>query len=250
MKHLLFVFLVFSVFSCIPHKKLIYLKPGQSDAVKIENFQTDSAFQYRVQPGDILGIEISSTVATQVEIFNKKFEGDRQSSSAEENGYIVDSKGNIELPLIGNIQVNKLTVYEITNALKLKLNEYIDYAFVKVSILNSKVSILGEVKAPGQYKITGSGITIFQALSMAGDLTDYANRRKVKLIRKVGTVTKLVNLDISNKDIINSDYYYLSPNDVIYVEPLKLKSLRANSASVSLILSSLTIILLIIRLAR
>lgn len=250
MKHLLFVFLVFSVFSCIPHKKLLYLRPDGSNPV-VQKFETDTSFQYRVQPGDLIKIEISSTVASQIEVFNKKYENAKEESNNDElNGYLVGPNGNIEMPLIGPIYVDSLTIPEINKKVKEKLSEYIDFAYVSTRLASTPITVLGEVRNPGRKIFYNEKVSIFEAIGIAGDIIETGNKKSVKIIRKRWDKTEIITLDVSDTKIVSSDYFYLMANDILYIEPLKVKSVRINSPTVTLLLSGLTLIFLVIRYTR
>lgn len=239
------------VFSCIPHRKLLYLKLEQGNNPIVESFKRDTTFQYRVQPGDVISIEISSTVASQMELFNQKFEDKQaESSNPELNGYLIGKDGNIDLPLAGIIHVDSMTVTQINEAVKSRLKEYIDYAYVKTRLASFSITILGEVKSPGVKVISNENINILQALGIAGDLIETGNRKKVRIIRKEWNKNKVITLDISDKKLISSEYYYLMPNDIVYVEPLKVKALRINIPTISLVTSTLALLLLIYRTTR
>ena len=114
---------------------------------------------------------------------------------------------------------------------------------VVVRLVNFKVTILGEVKNPGTYTINQNRVTIFQALSMANDLTTYSNRNSVKLLRKKNEQTFVYVLDLTKKDILNSEFYYLLPGDIIYVEPLKSKQYAFETFPYALILSALSTVM-------
>ena len=248
MKYLLLIGSLFLIsVSCIQHKKLLYLKPGEKTEPIIETFKNDFP-QYRVQPGDILAVEISSTTATSIEVFSKQFEG--KSDESGTSGYKINSDGNIDLPLVGSIYVDNLTIEEINDTLKTKLSEYIDFAYVRTRITNFNITILGEVHTPGTKMIATENINILQAIGLAGDITETGNKKNVKIIRKNKGGTKIITLNIAQKDVVSSPYYYLMSNDIIYVEPLKIKVLRLNSATISLILSSATLFIIILRYSK
>ncbi|MBX9853776.1 MAG: polysaccharide export protein [Cytophagaceae bacterium] len=247
MKYILIGSLFFISISCIPHKKLLYLKPGENTEAGVETFKNNFP-QYRVQPGDILDVEISSTTATPIEVFNKKFEGKSEETGI--SGYKINSDGNIDLPLVGTIHVDDLTIEQINDTLKTKLAEYIDFAYVKTRLTNFNITILGEVRNPGTKLITNDNINILQALGLAGDALETANKKKIKIVRKNKGETKIITLNVSQKEIVSSPYYYLMPNDIVYVEPLKVKMIKMNAATVSLIISAASLFFLILRYSK
>jgi len=141
--------------------------------------------------------------------------------------YLVDTDGNIEFPILGTLQVAGLSRQELQALLKIKISEYVQDPIVNVRILNFQVSVLGEVRAPGTYDINDEYLTIPQALGLAGDLTIYAERSNVLVIRQENEKKVYEYLDLRDPAILNSPYYTLQQNDVLYVEP---KSNYINSA--------------------
>ncbi|MDB5273813.1 MAG: polysaccharide transporter [Chitinophagaceae bacterium] len=245
----LFVFSMLLTFSCVTHKKYPYLIPDSAktnkDTVQL-NTQRDD---YLLQVGDVLDVKVASNVANDIEIFNKKFEMTNLTAAASAfasylNGYIIDGQGFIDIPLIGKIKSQGLTCNQLNDTIKVKLAEYINYATVTTKLGVFRVTILGEVTVPGTKEIVNSyNLNIYQAIGLAGDATDIANKKKVKLIRKKGDQVTVVKLDLSSISMIGSPYYYLQPNDVLYIEPLKAKVFRSNAANISLTLSALTFII-------
>ena len=137
------------------------------------------------------------------------------------NSYNITETGYLDFPMIGNIFVKNLTVEEIKLLIEQKLQTYMKQFIVIVKLVNFNITMLGEVNRPGQYKIYQDNINIFEAVSMASDLTDFANRNKVAIIRQTKTGSKVIYLDMTKRDFLTSPYYYLKPNDIIYVQPVK-----------------------------
>lgn len=164
-------------------------------------------------------------------------------------GYTVDEKGNIQFPLLGDIMVRGKTIAEITSLLTEKIDKYVNNASVKVKLVSFKVTVLGEVKTPGVHFIYNDRANILEVLGFAGDLTDLGNRHRVKLIRTLeNKQIQVINLDLTDRALIESKHFYLVPNDVIYVEPMKAKNFRLNLPTINLIVSSITTLLVIINL--
>lgn len=229
---------------------MLYFKEGKEN-ISVEKYPTDTTAIYKIQPGDILNVEISSTVATQKDIVKEKFEEEKGGPSTNAGkGYMVGRDGNIELPLIGIIHVGGLSVSEANETIKKKLSEYQDFTFVKTSIVNFKVTVLGEVKSPGTKAIQEENITLFQVLGLAGDISEVGNRKNVRIIRKVNNETQVITVDVSKTDLVSSNYYYLFPNDVVYVEPLRVKSFRFNMTLITIATSLTALVLTIINFTR
>lgn len=241
-------------FSCVTHKKYKYLIPeaGQvkKDTLKLQMAELKD---YQLQIGDILDIKVASNVSNDIEVFNRKFEGagagtnGAGSASSYFNGYIIDKEGNVEIPLIGKLKALGLTCEAFNDTLKTKLAEYINYSTVTTKLGVFRITILGEVANPGTKELVNlNSLNIYQAIGFAGDVTELGNKKKVKLVRKNGTEVTVVRIDLSSTSMIGSKYYYLQPNDVLYIEPLKAKILRTNSANIALALSAVTFVIVLI----
>ena len=140
------------------------------------------------------------------------------------NSYIVDEQGYISFSFIDKVFVKGLSVEEVRALLQKTISDYFKEATVTVRLVNFQVAILGEVESPGNFTIDKDQITILQALGMAGGFKTFANIKKIKLIRQTLTGSEIIMLDLSKADILASDYFYLMPNDVLYVEPRTAKS--------------------------
>lgn len=163
--------------------------------------------------------------------------------------YLIDNQGYIEFPILGSLKLGGLKRSEAIDLFKTKLKAYITEPSVNLRILNYKVTVQGEVNRPGTFTTTTERITLPEALSMAGDLTIYAKRDNILVIREVDGKKESHFVDITKADFINSPFYYLSQNDLIYVEPNKT---RMNSSAVgpniSIILSSVSLLITIVAL--
>jgi len=169
-----------------------------------------------------------------------------QSSSP---GFLVDASGNIELPLIGVLKVSGLTTVEARDTIKRHLLTYLKEPTVTVRISNYKISVLGEVAKPSVYVIPNEQITLPEALSMAGDLTIFAKRNNVQIIRDVNGKKEFGTINLNSRDVFNSPYYYLHANDVVYVEPGKSKA-QVNDRTYILVPSVVSLITAIILLTK
>jgi polysaccharide biosynthesis/export protein len=128
----------------------------------------------------------------------------------------------------------------------LTLNEYILQSVVIVKLVNFYVTMLGEVQRPGEYKIYQDELNIFEAISMAGDLTDFANRSQIKLIRQTKQGSEVIDIDLTQRQILASDHYFLMPNDILYVEPLKGKQFTFANFPYAIIFSAISTTLLLV----
>lgn len=241
------VILMLFLGSCVSQKKMLILQGGStsiSDTLKerVVNY-------YRLKEGDILDVKVSSLDPSSVAVFNKAVGVSNSSvynqASLYVNGYMVDQFGDINLPLIGDLFVRGLTIDSLNHLLDDKLADYFKFYTVESKLVNYRVSVLGEVNRPGNQQVYNSDLNILQALSDAGGLTPYGNIRKVKIIRKAFNINESAILDLSKEDVIYSEFFYLMPNDVIYIEPLKSRATALNVPLFSLLISSISLAVLV-----
>lgn len=203
---------------------------------------------------DLLSIIVSSPNAEATANFNVASYGVGTTGNAPGTymaaptylSYLVDNEGKINFPVLGPLKVGGLTRKEAISMLNTKLKAYINDPFVTLRILNFKISVQGEVKSPGSFPVATERVTLPEALSMAGDLTIYGRRDNILVIREIDGKKSYNFVDLTKADFINSPFYYLSQNDVVYVEQNKT---RINSSvigpDVALIISSLTLLMTI-----
>ena len=237
MKKLLFFLLIISlVTSCKPKQNMIYMSNN--------NFQQEvSQARYeglRIQEGDMLEIIVTALDDLAVKPFNrttmqKTGEEGNAGGNARlgDNQYQVTSDGYIPFPVLGNVYCKGMTKQQLKTELDSRLKQYLTDPVVTVRHINFNISILGDVGSPGQKTSSTERLNIFQALALAGDMRDSANRTNVKLIRYSEESGKDITytLDLSEASIVNSPYYYLQQNDILYVEPDKNKQIAANTTN-------------------
>ena len=237
MKKLLFFLLIISlVTSCKPKQNMIYMSNN--------NFQQEvSQARYeglRIQEGDMLEIIVTALDDLAVKPFNrttmqKTGEEGNAGGNARlgDNQYQVTSDGYIPFPVLGNVYCKGMTKQQLKTELDSRLKQYLTDPVVTVRHLNFNISILGYVGSPGQKTSPTEKLNVFQALALAGDMRDSANRTNVKLIRYSEESGKDITytLDLSEASIVNSPYYYLQQNDILYVEPDKNKQIAANTTN-------------------
>lgn len=220
--------------SCVSQKRILYLQNEQmSDSIASIEYQNKRSFDYKVQPGDNLYIRIASMDKNFSEFFNTNgssgqvYSGTSQFSSGNAsiylNGFSVNDEGLIDFPYAGKIYVKDLTIDEIQQKIQSIIGEYQKSTVVYVKLGMFNLTILGEVARPGQYQVYQSDINLFQALAMAGNATDFANKKNVKIIHQTTEGSQIVRVNINNADILENPQYYLKPNDIIYVEPMGVK---------------------------
>tara|TARA_B100000902_G_scaffold392929_1_gene446205 strand:+ start:52099 stop:52857 length:759 start_codon:yes stop_codon:yes gene_type:complete len=230
--------------SCITNKDLEYISTNK-------NLIQTSYDEYVIQKEDLLSVQISSTTKSNYDFFNLQETSNPQllSQNPYLYGYLVKKDGLVNLPMIGNVKAEGFTISEVEKVIEQISSTYFKDPIVKVNVLNFQVTILGEVNSPGEYNIVRSNQNIFHLIGKANDLTDFANRKRVKVIRKHTDISsRVIFLDLSDKDILNSKDFYLHPQDIIYVEPLIKKFYSVNNLSnaVSISMSALSLYLLII----
>jgi polysaccharide export outer membrane protein len=209
----------------------------------------------KIQKEDILAITVASLNAEASAIFNMGNTSSIQGNSTAStnpaltaNGFMVDQNGNIQLPMIGPIQVAGLTTAAARDLIQSKLMPFLKEPVVSLRLINFKVSVLGDVARPGVYPVQNERVSVTEALSMAGDLTITAIRSNVLLVREIEGKRQYIRLDLQKKETFNSPYYYLQNNDVIYVQPSNAKYASVDSSyrNVSILLSALSFIALLI----
>lgn len=237
------------VSSCGSTKQVAYIQ--NSDEVSL----AQSAFLYdaRIMPKDQLTITVSTTNDEAAAPFNMTVAtpytvGQRSSySQAMLQMYLVDNEGMISFPIIGEIKVGGLTKSEAEQMIEEKIRPYMaetENPIVTVRMSSYSISVLGEVNHPGSYQVSREKINILEALAQAGDLTIYGVRDKVKLIREDASGKKEIHtLNLNDANIINSPYYYLQQNDIVYVEPNKVKAQNSSVGSMTTLWLSATSIL-------
>jgi polysaccharide export outer membrane protein len=230
-KFLIFItILAFLFSSCVSQKKIKYLQQKQKEDTNTY-FEASKTLDYKVQPKDNLYIRIMSPDEKTNALFNTMGGSIGGSGGGANAGneaslfltsYSVSEEGYIEFPILGKIFVRELTVEQIKNLLQQLVDEYIKDAVVIVRMVNFKITLLGETGST-QLNIYQNKINIFEVIAMGGDLTDFANKKNVFLVRQVKGGSKIYNLDLTSNKILSSDLYYLAPNDILYFAPLRAK---------------------------
>jgi len=248
---LLLVFVALALFSCRSKKNVVYLQGADNygGSGSVENYEAV------IQPDDILSITIGSQSPEAAEPFNQKTDQNLNSSSTNNTlrGYLVDKDGFIEFPVLGKMKVAGLNRTELIEMLREKLQPYLTDAMINLRIINFKVTVLGEVNRPGAVEARSDRLTILEAIAQAGDLTIQGLRKNVLIIRDNQGQKTYARVDLTDAKLVDSPYYYLKQNDVVYIEPRRAKydatALGPYLTSVASILSlAITVTLLILRL--
>jgi len=235
--------------SCYYNKKLVYLK-DKSFTEQQPKLVENKKSQYRIQSNDVLSVKVKGTTDAQVsDIFNIA-PGQGSMFVAPANlyleGYSVNQAGQITLPVLGVLTVKGMTVEEVQEAIQNNARKYLNNATVIVKIISFKIAVIGEVKNPGYYYVYNNQANLLEGLALAGDLTPIGNRRNIKLLRQVGNGTQVVVFNLSNASVLRSEYFYLMPNDVLYVEPLRANAKRSNLEVLGVAFSAITTTVLLL----
>ena len=235
--------------ACASPKDVVYLQDAKV------NSRVKAALQYRtvIHVDDLLSIVVSCDDIEAALPFNTPMIGLGQNNTRSGNeqlyGYLVATDGTIDFPVLGKIKVEGLSRTELAAKLKEELSGYLKNPIVTIQYLNFKVTVLGEVKAPGSYKVNSERVSIFDALGMAGDLQINGKRKNVLVMRE-GDEKVFAQLDLTSEKIIHSPFFYLQQNDVVYVEPNKARIVGGNAgAFLPYVLSSISTLVAILAIA-
>ena len=244
-KYAIYILLfLFTFSSCITNRDLEYIRSSN----EIKNVKANTQ-DYRLQQGDLISVQISTTTQQQHDFFNK--ENTSNSQLMIQNpylyGYIINDEGNLDLPSFGKVKAAGFTLRELENIIKNIAISYFESPVIKLNIINFEITILGEVNNPGTFKIVDPEVNILYALSLSGDMTQFGNRRKVKVIRNENEMNRVFYVDLTKKGVLNNADFMLQPHDIIYVAPLRKKFYAFNNITniVSMSLSAVTLFLLI-----
>ena len=235
MKNLIYyLILLLTIFSCKPKENMVYMEKEKN----IAESKINQAVFYgaHIQSGDVLDIKVTAFDENAVRPFNlysmnnstSPGQMNGQTAQLAPQGYLVDNEGFIYFPVLGKLYIKGMTLAQLRADLEKRLFAYLTDPLVSIKQLNFNITVLGEVKNPGQYTNPSDKITVLQALGLAGDMTDYGNRTNVKLIREEEGISKTYVIDFTDKNITSSPYYYMQQNDVLYVEPDMIKKKSAN----------------------
>lgn len=217
--------------SCGTQKKsILYLQ----DAVADQPETIVNQYELKIKPSDILGVTVNSRYAELAAPFNLSsitFQNATtgKATGNQAQGQVVDDAGFISMPVLGKIKAAGLTRSELAADIEQRLitGGHIKDPVVNIQFLNFKINVLGEVSRPGEFAINSDRVTLFDALSMAGDITDYGVKERITVIREQNGQRTIAYLDATSTDVFKSPYYYLQQNDIIIVDPDEIKQTNA-----------------------
>nr|WP_321233441.1 polysaccharide biosynthesis/export family protein [uncultured Psychroserpens sp.] len=237
--------------SCIPHKDTIYLQ-NKNTAVDSTQIMVEQQKPYRVQINDILNIRIKVLDQENVTIFNPVGDGNLNASSAERayfDGFTVDLHGNIRIPTLGKINALGFTTTEIENMIKEKLLEeqFKETAniFITVKLSGLRFTANGEVGNPGTITLFQDRVNVFEAIANVGEIPVTGNKKEVQIIRQYPQGQQIHTIDLTDINVMKSPFYYIQPNDIIYVKPLKQKSIGTGKTAVETLGTIATVLSLV-----
>lgn len=241
----LFILLLIALTGCTSQQKLAYLH-NLPETGGEEFFPMDIP-EYKLQPRDVLYITAKAmTTDGSIRDFmsSSQYSQTYSMSQGEGGGYLlgydVNSEGNIILPVLGEIKVIDLTLDETRKLLQAKTEKIFKDATVECKLLSFKYTVIGEVRSPGSYVNYNNYLTVLEAIGRAGGVGDYGRRDKVLVVRPTEKGTRTYNLNLQDKKIISSEAYFLLPNDVVIIEPVKQKIFNQNLPTISFIISTFT----------
>ncbi|MTG98362.1 MULTISPECIES: polysaccharide biosynthesis/export family protein [Myroides] len=239
--------------SCASREKIVYYQ--DADSVLMNNLQ-DTKFQTRLQPDDLLMIIVSAEdveAAAPFNLINSMTSNPLNPAGTgqmQQQLYLIDNNGYVQFPVLGNIKLGGMTRKDALNYLSKEIGQYINNPIINLRIMNFKVTVQGEVNKPGVHSINSERLTLSEAIALSGDMTVYGKRENVLIIREIDGHRVPIRVDMTKSDFMNSPFYYLNQNDIVYVEPNKT---RVNSSVVgpnlSLGLSALSLLVTIIALS-
>jgi polysaccharide biosynthesis/export protein len=229
-----FLFLSFFC-SCTSTEKLTYLQDEKSDNIKanelIKTMRLQES-QYKLQPADRLKLNIFSLTDEKINFIKEP-----------EVEVVLDSKGQIELPVIGFVTISGLTLREAEQKLKTVSSEYLKSPSISIKLLNFNFTVIGEVSQQGSFNSTETRLNVLEAIGKAGGLTENANRENIRIVRTENNSAKIYQFNILEDNSLQSPNYFLQPNDILLISPLKSNTQsQQRTATVGLVISVISVI--------
>jgi len=234
----------------------------QKDDVNMRDLPKDSIirvhnienYEYRIQPEDNISVRFESLTPQEYDIFNRNIMAQQQMQNLNQSnamliGELVDPKGEIRYPVIGSVKVAGLTLYEAQTKLQQLADQYLESPVVKVRLINFRFTILGEAKREGTVALSNNRVNYLEAIGLAGGLTDFADKKNIKLIRQIDGKVHVRYLNLLDENFINSPEYFVYQNDILIVPALRQRPYQTYfGKNLSLVISSLSLLLISITL--
>ena len=257
----LFYFIALSLLitSCVTNKKFVML---QNDDLHRTDLPIDSTvrkydpidYDYKLQPEDIVSVRFESLTPKEYDFLNQNQMAQGGAMNLAQGnalliGELINQQGEIPLPILGNVKLSGLTVFEAQDKLQSLANQYLDQAVVKVRLLNFRFTVLGEVNQEGTISVNNNRATMLEAIGLAGGMTDLADKSNIKLIRQNNGITTVQYINLLDESFIGSPFYYVNQNDVLLVSSLKQRPYRKYfSQNLSLFISTVSLVLVTINI--
>ncbi|MEJ6981370.1 polysaccharide biosynthesis/export family protein [Pedobacter sp. P351] len=217
---------VIALNACSPRRNLVYFSDLSEKSDEKSIILND--IEPKIQESDLLNITINTPSKESNMLFAFNSSNPANNETYEKEGYRVNTRGEINFPVIGITNLKGLTIEQAQDMIALKLEKYVKSSIVTVQFLNFRITVIGEVNKPETFTVSNEKVDLLQALGMAGDMTPYGKRENVLVIRKVDGKRTMVRMNLNKQEIFQSPYFYLKQNDVVYVEPDKSKVLEYN----------------------
>lgn len=245
---LFFIAAISLLSSCASYDKIPYFQDLSRS--KITNEDITNASLQTIQPDDRIAINVTSVNPEAAAVFNNNTQNAGTTTTSPVYGYMVDKKGQVNLPLVGLVKVSGLTTDQLSTQLQQQLTSYLSRPTVTVRIVSFKVAVLGDVLRPDIYTSNSERLTITEALSLAGDLNITAKRDDIILVREIEGKRTYIPIDLTSKKVFESPYFYMKSNDLLFVQPSKHKLANVDTGyrNASLIISALSLIAISISL--
>jgi len=231
------------IMGCASRKEMVYFQ-GEFNETDSTAYESP---QLVYKKGDFLHIQVSGVPEELSSIYNpdrsisrEAVGGSYRNDNAQTTGYLIDSEGNINFPVIGKIKAAEKTNEQLNKLIKTKLQDHLENPIINIRLRNFKITVLGDVQNPGTFTVSNEQITILEAIGVAGDLNITARRDNVLLVREENGDQNQYRIDLTSNDVFNSSNYYLQQNDVIYVEPNRTKLNTSKYSPVYSVLISVT----------
>ncbi len=236
--------LVLALGACVGRKNINYLNDPSLTPGASKLFENQK-FEYRIQVNDVMSIRVLGLDDATYRYFNVQSQNGGATitdAGLFVDGFSVDKNGQIQLPQVGKLKIQGLTVGEAQDLVQRKINEYFTTATVILKMVNWRVSVLGNVSRPGAFMVYNNQITILDALAMAGGPNEFADKSHITLMRQSDRGVQALYVDMSNTEVLRSEYYYLLPNDVVYVPAMRARSGRLNLDVLVVLLTAISTI--------
>ena len=239
------------LFTSCQRRNLAYFSDMNGETTYTE--KVSNATEPKIKPDDLLSITVSSINPEANILFNQGViasESTVGTGGVDKTiqGYVVNNEGYIQFPILGRVKIGGLTKEEAIQKITAILQEYLQDPIVNIRFLNYRITVIGEVNKPSTFTVPTEKINLLTALGMAGDLTVYGKRENILIIREEGGKRTMTRVNLNNKDILDSPYFYLQQNDVVYVEPVETKAAQASltRSNISIALAAASVLAIIL----